>query len=83
MSITATAAAGLQAAASQFESYAADTVRATAPAAPQGSAGPLALGGNLVADMVGSVAAMANYRANLAVMKTADSMAKVTIDLIG
>jgi flagellar basal body rod protein FlgC len=81
---------GLRASSAQFERAASNIVRASIPTLTDGAASPsasppppLSLAGvDFGADLVGATLALANYRANIAVLKVADRITKDTLDLI-
>ena len=81
---------GLRASSAQFERATSNIVRASIPtlsdtaSSPGGSPPPpLSLAGvDFGADLVGATLALANYRANIAVLKIADRITKDTLDLI-
>ncbi|HTP75487.1 MAG TPA: hypothetical protein VMJ73_00800 [Rhizomicrobium sp.] len=81
--------AGLRAASTQFETAAANVVRDSTPPSSVAQTGsnpppPLSLAGaDFGADLVGTTMALASYRANIAAIKVAEQMSKVTLDLIG
>jgi len=91
MDAMAISASGLKASAAQFEASARNVARASVPPTSDSSTGstgspppPLSMSGlDFGADLVGMTMALANYRANLAVISTENRMSKATIDLIG
>jgi flagellar hook protein FlgE len=91
MDAMAISVSGLKASAAQFEASASNAVRPSLPLTSGGSSGsnsapppPLSMSGlDFGADLVGMTMALANYRANLAVIGAESRMTKATIDLIG
>jgi len=89
MSAFDTSLAGLRTSSAQFERAASNIVRAGLPiataAVPSGGGPPppLSLAGlDFGADLVGATLALANYRANIAVLKVATRITKDALDLI-
>jgi hypothetical protein len=72
----------METSAAQFVRSAAATVRDSLPAAGTVSAASLSHG-DLNADLVGQMVAIAGYRANARAWAAANRMNRITIDLIG
>jgi hypothetical protein len=91
MDAMAISVSGLKASAARFEASESNIVRAGIPLTSGGSPGPsssppppLSMSGlDFGADLVGMTMALANYRANLAMIGAENRMSKATIDLIG
>jgi len=74
---------GMETSAAQFTRAAADTVRDTLPAST-GAVSPATLStGDVNADLVGQMMAVANYRANARAWQAANRMMDITVNLIG